>query len=226
MRDEAFEIPLIPLDLVLFPGMALPLHVFEPRYREMMGLCLDTDVPFGVVRALKEHDSGHEATARVGTMARITDYERLPDGRYNLLATGAERFEIVTLRHAALYLSALVRPLRDIDEPGNEPCIDALATAARLALQTYLRTMLKLLGSDERQDDSPIAIPGDPAELSYLIGMCLTCEDAEKQSLLETCALADRLAKGTALLMAETEALGHQIESETRPRRADRARLN
>jgi len=221
--DEAFEVPLFPLDVVLFPGMAVPLHVFEPRYREMMGVCLDSDLPFGVVLALMEHDSGHEVPTRVGTLARICDYERLPDGRYNLLATGTERFEILELQPGGSYLTALVSRLRDITEADDQSQVAILARAARIALARYLHRMLKLVGSGDCQ----IAIPTDPVELSYLIGMCLTCEDAEKQHLLETRSVTDRLAKGTALLRAETEALRHQIESETPPSTSvDRSRLN
>jgi Lon protease-like protein len=245
MGDEAFEVPLFPLDIVLFPGMALPLHVFEPGYRAMIDRCLDSDLPFGVVRALMEHDTGRDAVARVGTLAQITDYERLPDGRYNLLATGTERFEILDRRHGEPYPTALVRRLCDTaacaDEAASGPMsarmdaqidtridarIDALAHTARCALKTYLRTMLLLLGGDECRGEFQITIPMDPAELSFLIGMCLTCEDAEKQALLETRTLAERLQKGTQLLKAETEALANQIEGETHPTRADRSRLN
>jgi Lon protease-like protein len=221
--DEALEIPLFPLDAVLFPGMALPLHIFEPCYREMMGRCLDNDMPFGVVRALTEHDSGAEVPARVGTLARISDYERLPDGRYNLLATGAERFEIIELRHTHSYLTGLVRPLRDTGASDDPSYLVTLSRVARAALKAYLRTMLKLLGSE----DYKITVPIDPTELSYLIGMCLTCEDNEKQQLLEMRTVADRLAKGTALLRMETEALARQIESETHPSApVDRSQLN
>src|SRR5260221_8742787 len=118
--------------------MAVPLHIFEPRYREMMGVCLDSDLPFGVVRALMEHDSGHEVAARVGTLARISDYERLPDGRYNLLATGTERFEILELQSGGSYVTALVHRLRDAAEEDDLSQVAALARAARTALARYL----------------------------------------------------------------------------------------
>jgi Lon protease-like protein len=226
VADDLREIPLFPLDVVLFPGMALPLHIFEPRYREMTARCLDSDVPFGVVLAQCETEPGREVSAHVGTMARISDYERLPDGRYNLLATGTERFEIVELRDSAPYQRGLVRPLRDVDAPnghGPTSIVSRLAERAQAALETYLRQVLALLGSG----DCEIAIPGDPVELSFVIGMCLTCEDCEKQELLEARTVAERLEKGTAFLRAEAEALTHQIESETRPSPAvDRSRLN
>jgi Lon protease-like protein len=235
--NELREIPLFPLDVVLFPGMALPLHIFEPRYREMTARCLDSDVPFGVVLALPESEQGREVPAHVGTvgtMARISDYERLPDGRYNLLATGTERFEIIELRDGKPYLTGLVRPLSDLDTveaessleataPNGHGSVAALAAQAQAALEAYLRQVLTLLGSG----DCEITIPTDPIELSYVIGMCLTCEDCEKQELLEARTAAERLAKGTAFLRAEAEALTHQIESETQPSaRWDRSRLN
>lgn len=221
--NELLEIPLFPLDVVLFPGMALPLHIFEARYREMTALCLDTNLPFGVVLAQTEDDLAREVPAHVGTMARIADYERLPDGRYNLLATGTERFEVVELRGDHPYLTALVRPLRDADEAQESERLRDLAEQARGALDAYLRQMLTLLGSE----DCEIAIPTDPEELSYVIGMCLTCEDCEKQELLEAQTVAERLAKGAMFLRAETEALAHQAEDEGATLRdTDRSRLN
>ncbi len=232
MGEKAFEIPLFPLDVVLFPGMALPMHIFERRYREMMRYCLDSDISFGVVlaheatpEAAAEDEAQDEMPARVGTIARINDYERLANGCYNLLATGTERFEILELRPDKPYSAGLVRVLRDDADFADPTRLAALTSAARSALRTYLRTMLRLLGSG----DCRIAIPRDPTELSYAIGMCLTCEDCEKQVLLETRSLDQRLAHGTQLLRQETKALARQIETETETRtnaQSDRARLN
>lgn len=229
MGEKAFEIPLFPIDVVLFPGMALPVHIFERRYREMMRSCLESTLTFGVVLAHEPNrdsssvDPNDQMPARVGTIARISDYERLPDGCYNLLATGTERFEILELRRDKPYSTGLVRVLRDDADFADPARLSALAMAARCALRTYLRTMLRLLGSG----DCHIPIPQDPTELSYLIGMCLTCEDCDKQVLLETRSLDQRLAHGTQLLREETMALERQIEGEApKSSRADRARLN
>ena len=90
MSATLLGIPLFPLHVVLFPGMALPLHVFEPRYRRMTSDCLDSNLPIGIVLALPGSVQGHEIPAPVGTFARIVDYERLPDGRYNLLTVGTQ----------------------------------------------------------------------------------------------------------------------------------------
>lgn len=230
MGEKAFEIPLFPLDVVLFPGMTLPMHIFERRYREMMRHCLDSNISFGVVlahepnpAAASDDEAQDEMLARVGTIARINDYERLPDGCYNLLATGAERFEILELRPGKPYSIGLVRVLRDDADFADPTRLAALTSDARSALRTYLRTMLRLLGSG----DCRIPIPRDPTELSYVIGMCLTCEDFEKQVLLETRSLDQRLAHGTQMLRQETMALARQIECEADTNApSDRARLN
>src|SRR5690348_5066740 len=108
MADELFEVPLFPLNVVLFPGMALPLHIFEPRYRKLTADCLADQAPFGVVLAMPEGEFGQEVPARVGTLARIVDYEQLPDGCYNILTVGTRRFEIVELRREKKYSTALV----------------------------------------------------------------------------------------------------------------------
>ena len=174
MDEELQRIPLFPLDVVLFPGMTLPLHIFEPQYREMTKMCLDCNTPFGVILA---HDARYAETptpARVGTFARILDYARLPDGRYNLLTKGGERFEVVEYVSGGSYQQALVRALRDVEEPGD---LHELASVATQALQAYLRIVFAQVGSEDFQ----LEIPDDPSELSYLIGMCLTCEDCEKQ---------------------------------------------
>jgi Lon protease-like protein len=219
--EELQRIPLFPLDVVLFPGMTLPLHIFEPQYREMTKMCLDCNTPFGVILA---HDARHPAVptpARVGTFARILDYARLPDGRYNLLTKGGERFEVVEYVSDAPYQQAMVRALRDVEEPGD---LRELASVATQALQTYLRIVFAQVGSEGFQ----LEIPDDPSELSYLIGMCLTCEDCEKQEILEMRSLSQRLARGAEVLTSEADALRSEGELEdTEPSpRIDRSHWN
>src|SRR5256884_6235900 len=85
-------IPLFPLDVVLLPGTPLPLHIFEPRYKEMIGECLAESSPFGVIRALEE------GIAEVGCTAEIiTVTKEYPDGRMDLVAEGRDRFEVLSL---------------------------------------------------------------------------------------------------------------------------------
>lgn len=208
MAGTSLEIPLFPLHVVLFPGMALPLHIFEPRYRRMTSDCLDSNLPIGIVLALPGGALGHEISAPVGTFARIVDYERLPDGRYNLLTVGTQRFRILQQdRGKHPYLTGRVEPLEDTpDEDAREQA--RLAAEAHGALADYLRTVLTLLGSEERS----IAVPEDATDLSFLIATCLGCDDDQKQRLLEISSVSARLAAGIRGLRAEIEALEHPGE--------------
>jgi Lon protease-like protein len=221
VADEPFSVPLFPLNTVLFPGMALPLHVFEPRYRQMIGACLEDNAPFGVVLVRPESLYGLEVPYTVGTLARIMDYERLPDGRYNLLTRGMHRFRIVQESRDRAYMRGLVCPLRDVDE--SPDVLAALAREAREAFIAYLGVVLTLVGSEARE----IAIPQDPADLSHTIAMCLTSEDCEKQKLLEMTSASERLQAEIALLRAETQILSHQTDNLLLPRtETNRAMLN
>src|SRR5437867_720934 len=93
----AEEIPLFPLNTVLFPGMPLPLHIFEPRYREMIGVCSDEDRPFGVVLIREGMEVGEAAKPfEVGTMAKIIGIDRLNDGRMNIVTVGTRRFRVMS----------------------------------------------------------------------------------------------------------------------------------
>lgn len=208
MAGALLEIPLFPLHGVLFPGMALPLHVFEPRYRRMTSDCLDSNLPFGIVLAMPGSVHGQEIPAPVGTFARIVDYERLPDGRYNLLTIGTQRFRIVEEPHDnPLYLTGWVEPLDDVpDTDAREQAY--LAAEAHEALAVYLRSVLTLLGSEERT----IAVPEDAADLSYLIATCLGCDDDQKQRMLEITSISARLTAGIHGLRAEIEALARQSD--------------
>ena len=110
------RIPLFPLDTVLFPGAALPLHIFEQRYREMIGECLTEQKPFGVVRA--EDDN----LAIVGCTAKVVRVlERYPDGRMDILCEGVQRFEIDALDESRTFLQADVDFFDDEGEGSTRP---------------------------------------------------------------------------------------------------------
>jgi len=206
MADELIEIPLFPLNLVLFPGMVQPLHIFEPRYREMTGICLDTNVSFGITLALPSSAHGHEVPARVGTLARIVNYQRLPDGRYNLITAGAQRFEIVEVRYDKPYLTALARRLPEAIGDGD---IAELAGETHALLDDYLGLLLSVMEGG----DKSITIPKDIIELSYFTAVCLPCDDEAKQHLLESATAVERLTTERELLRKEIAAISAQILS-------------
>jgi len=90
---------LFPLEVVLFPGTPLPLHIFEPRYKEMMAECLANHAPFGVVRALEEGIADVGCTAEIVTVTK-----EYPDGRLDLVSEGRQRFEVLELNQERSFL--------------------------------------------------------------------------------------------------------------------------
>jgi len=226
MADDLIEIPLFPLGLVLFPGMVQPLHIFEPRYREMTRYCLDSNVAFGITLALPSSSVLHEQPARIGALARIADYQRLPDGRYNLITVGAQRFEIVSIHDDKPYLSVTARLLSEDLGDGD---LATLAQQARSLLEDYLSLVLSVIEEGEKT----IAIPQDTIELSYFIAVCLPVDDGVKQTLLEMMSAAERLERECELLRQEIGVISAQLlhgsarddaSDELPP--ADRASLN
>lgn len=137
------DIPLFPLHTVLCPGIVVPLHIFEARYRALTRHCLDSGTPFGVVLIRDGREVGDQrvmALAGVGAFAEIRRAGRYPDGRYDLLAAGTGRFTIDSVDSAAEpYLVAEVTPLED--EVGDEPRAERLAESAVNRFVRYLELM-------------------------------------------------------------------------------------
>jgi Lon protease-like protein len=158
-------LPLFPLEVVLLPGTPLPLHIFEPRYKEMIGECLANDAPFGVVRALDE------GIAEVGCTAEIiTVTKEYPDGRMDLIAEGRKRFEVLELNQERSFLRGEV--LLVPDEPGS-PVQEEKVRAIQLHLE-----ILSLAGAV--QDLSA----ADQNQLSFYLAGSLPLDLDFKQKLL------------------------------------------
>jgi len=167
-------LPLFPLDVVLLPGTPLPLHIFEPRYKEMIGECLANSAPFGVVRALDE------GVAEVGCTAEIvTVTKEYPDGRLDLIAEGRKRFEVLEFNRERSFLRADV--LMVPDEP------DSAAPEARArAIQVHLE-ILSLAGAV--QDLSA----ADQSALSFYLAGSLPLDLDFKQKLLAMRSESERI---------------------------------
>ena len=96
--SDHIEIPLFPLpDIVLFPSVRLPLHIFEERYKTMIEACIDSSMPFGVVLFTGDTEKA-SSIEKVGVLARVVRFERLDDGRLNIMTEGGERFRILELK--------------------------------------------------------------------------------------------------------------------------------
>jgi ATP-dependent Lon protease len=137
--DAPKLIPLFPLQLVLFPGVALPLHIFEPRYRLMVKRCLELNQPFGVVR------SGNDGLSEIGTLAEIREATRYIDGRWDIVGLGTQRFRVTNFDRSAPYLQAEVELL---DEAVGEPAERVRATAERVS-DLFIDYLELLRGVDE-----------------------------------------------------------------------------
>ena len=203
------KLSLFPLHTVLFPGMALPLHIFEPRYRKMINTCLDDNSPFGVVliRAGSEV-GGPAAPYAVGTFARVSRAERLPDGRMNIEAVGEERFRIRELKRGlddGLCGTVESFPLATPD--------DHNVHAAARVLAPWLEHYLELLGQAAATRFAPKRLPDDPIALAYLAAIVAQIPMREKQGLLSITSAADLLRQERALYRREISLLRAMLAS-------------
>ena len=136
------ELPIFPLHMVLCPGIALPLHIFEERYRALVRDCLETSSPFGVVliRDGRDVGGGSISFSAIGTIAEIREAGRYPDGRYDLLVVGTKRFaiaDVATDRQPYLVAEATVID----DEIGDEEASRRLANTATRRFVRYLELL-------------------------------------------------------------------------------------
>lgn len=193
----SFEIPLFPLNVVLFPGMALPLHIFEPRYRLMIKRCMESDKTFGV-SLIAEGEEGQSGTlpSIVGTSALITEMSPFEDGRMNLQATGKRRFRVLSVREEDEYLVGTVEWLDDVAGERSAP---AWADKVRRILRRYLELLAKN-AQVTGIDTATVEMPQDPETLSMVVGALLQLSNEQKQELIEMTSTAARLSYEYSLL--------------------------
>jgi uncharacterized protein len=196
------ELPLFPLQTVLYPGLPIPLHVFEDRYRQMFKRVLDGERRFGVVAIVKGRDVDVGATYHpIGCVAEVAQVDRHADGRLDVVARGRSRFRIDGVVQAAPYIVAEVS---ELPETTGEAAEQRSVKAGRLFTR-YVATLLEMAG---RQGE-PIDIPDDPVAASYLVAAGLQVDLADKQRLLTIPSASERLAAEAALLRRELVLLEH-----------------
>ncbi len=159
-------LPLFPLEVVLMPGVSLPLHIFEPRYREMVAECLNQKRPFGVVRTKDEGVAEIGCTAEIVTVAK-----KYPDGRMDIVTRGVQRFEVMEVNQERSFLQAEVLYLHD--EPGT-------ASANEVAQAIKLHGELMALAGN-KEESSPSV---EPRLLSFHLVGSLPLDLDFKQTLL------------------------------------------
>jgi Lon protease-like protein len=179
---DAHKIPLFPLGLVLLPDMLLPLHIFEERYKQMIGECLNADRPFGIV--LFDGQSIHA----VGCMARITKViKQYDDGRMDIMTRGEARFVIQELIEDQAFMEAQVTFFDDGPEAENDEL--------KALVENALNLLDKLTDNDTGFEPSGVGGRIQPKRLAYAIAALEGFGPAERQGLLEMTSPFERLQK-------------------------------
>lgn len=207
------RVPLFPLDTVLFPSLQMPLHVFEARYREMIGRCISDGRPFGVARAVDGLVVGGDARcADVGTLAEIDRHRRLPDGRLLIVVTGTDRFRIDArpdLR-AEADGDAVGFPQAEITflegDHGIGADLDAVAEMRRLAQ----RWVALAAEADEIESFGRIELDANPETASFQVSGSVVRDLDLRQELLQVQTPA-RIARLVDFLTAENVRLESAI---------------
>lgn len=184
------ELPLFPLNTVLFPGMPLRLHIFEERYKQMIAYCRESGEPFGVALIRSGEEVGATAEPHlIGCTAYITQIEMLAAGRMNIAAVGEERFRLQSLKYDRPYLVGMVT-----DYPLVMALPEGMDDRSR-ALRAWVRRYLAVLS---KASDTPFEVqqlPTDPLRLAYLAAFLLQIPMPQKQDLLAVQRLDDLLAE-------------------------------
>ncbi len=174
-----YDLPIFPLNTVLFPGMPLKLHIFEERYKLMINRCYQNGQPFGVALIKAGQEVGGRAEPfLVGCTATITELEPLPGGRMNIVAVGESRFVAHNFRYDQPYLVAEVDTLSLSNTDSKK--LGPTSRSLRPWVQHYLQT---LADASETQFDIQ-QLPDDPLQLAYLASFLLNVPIEQKQDLL------------------------------------------
>jgi Lon protease-like protein len=215
------ELRLFPLRTVLFPGALLPLHIFEPRYRQMIGECLDGELPFGVVLIRNGSEVGGGAEPyTTGCTARITRVEKEPDGRMNIVSVGQDRFRIRSTSSERPYLLGEVELLDEYD--AATPAAETEAERLRATWLRFIQATLAL----QLQWTRRVGTPGNPGRLADHVAARLPAPAEEKQRLLEELAVPRRLARLNALLDNAVTELEERVSAASLARYAGFGVLN
>ncbi|MBL0388184.1 LON peptidase substrate-binding domain-containing protein [Tumebacillus sp. ITR2] len=200
-----FSLQLFPLQTVLYPYCVLPLHIFEPRYRTMIRMCVEHRVPFGIVQVtggLALID-GHSAPRNydVGTVAEITNVVEFQDGRLFITTQGHQRFKILESNYDEDVLTAIVEVYED--EPMTGQSYRELSEEVRHNFERYW----KLLECVMNRDLGELDLPDDPNVLSWLIPSVLHVQPELKQAILQKRSTRERMEVLQDVLIEEVDKL-------------------
>lgn len=199
-------LPLFPLGTVLYPGLLLPLNIFEERYRELVRDLLDGPEPrrFGVIAIRKGRETGVDgisALYQIGCTATVREVAEQDDGRYHLVTVGTQRFRLASLDNSRPYLQG------EVDLLGEEVGDEASAGLAVHAVQRGFHGYVEALASRESVEVTVPELPDEPLLLSYLVAASMILDLSVRQDLLAEPDAERRLGAERALLARETTML-------------------
>ena len=202
---------LFPLNAVLFPGAVLNLHVFEPRYKQMIAECLDSGESFGVALIDEGVEAGDPDVTphEIGAIAEIVEVTSLPFGRYYVSTIGRERFRICELVAREPYLTAEVEMLEEdfVEDAESTSMADGLRTL----FAEYLELLVHFSGKDVPPDQS-----ADAQAFSFSVGDALQVGERIKQRLLEEGNTKERLAMERSFLERALPQMRRLVEQRER----------
>jgi len=199
-------LPLFPLGTVLYPGLLLPLHIFEDRYRQLVQDMLDGPEPrqFGVIAIRKGRETGIDGISALydvgctATLRRVAEHE---DGRYDLVTVGTQRFRLAGLDDSRPYLTG------EVDLLGEETGEESAAALAARTVQAAFRRYIEALATRESVQVSMPELPDEPVGLSYLVASSMILDLPARQSLLAEPDALRRLTSERAMLTREVTML-------------------
>jgi uncharacterized protein len=199
-------LPLFPLGTVLYPGMVLPLHIFEDRYRQLVRELLARPEPrqFGVIAIREGRETGIDGVSAlydIGCVAELREAQEYDDGRFGIVTVGTGRFRLHALDRSRPYLQGEVEP---VAEDGGDPAAAAAATRiVQVSFRGYLDALVETGGATVRVDE----LPDEPLLLSYVVAAAMVIDLPARQDLLAAPDATSRLAAERALLARETSVL-------------------
>ena len=207
------ELPVFPLSVVLFPGVPLPLHIFEPRYRQMLSDIRAGNNLFGISYFdVSTSDQEIPPVGTVGCVAEVTEAQALPDGRSNILTIGLIRYRLENyVERGDPYLVARVSFFEDDDEDA-----DLLREASQDVAEHFSRIARAVRIINDERASLPDISDTEPQRLSFLVSAAMEVDANVKQELLELRSTSERLARlrdmlGQALSNYEERARVHEL---------------
>jgi Lon protease-like protein len=199
-------LPLFPLGTVLYPGMLLPLHIFEDRYRRLVRDLLEGPEPrrFGVIAIRKGRETGVDGIQslyEIGCTATLRRVEEYQDGRFDLVTVGTQRFRLLALDQTLPYLQGEIEMLAD--EAVDAAAAAAASRAVQIAFRAYLDALTEGGGATVRIED----LPDEPVLLSFIVAAAMVIDLPERQGLLDEPDVLRRLGAERAVLTRETAML-------------------